>query len=307
MRVDRRWFVPFLVLAVSACGHDQPPTAPTPTPATFVRVDIEGSPLRSLELPGATLQLRAIATFDDGSHPDVTNEATWSVTNPSVLAVSSRGLVTAVGEGGAFVTATYRERNGTTNVTVGPAGGRTFAVTGVVLDAEQGTPVVAAEIWGAGSEPPLLARTDGNGFFTLRDLAGPIIFRATRFGYADAVVTASVRSATHLDVRLPPTPWPYIERRREGGFDSVSPSGEARTTLRITTRAGGIVDAIARALPCQSNETQLSIESGDTYAFGRAGACEWARVRVVVPTSDVQLTIRGFNATRWELIFREPR
>jgi hypothetical protein len=67
------------------------------------------------------------------------------------------------------------------------------------------------------------------------------------------------------------------------------------------------VDAIARAQPCQSNETQLWIDSGDTYAFGRGGSCEWARVRAVVPTSDVQLTIRGFNATGWELVFREPR
>jgi hypothetical protein len=307
VRLDRRWLVAVLPAVLLACSDDPPPSAPTPTPAAFVRVDIEGSPQRNLELPGATLQLRAVATFDDGTHPDVTNEAIWSVTNPSVLAVSSRGLVTAVGEGGGFVTATYRERNGTTNVTVGLAGGRRFPVTGVVVDTEQGTPVVAAEIWGAGSEPPLLARTDGNGFFTLGDLAGQVIFRARRFGYADAVVTASVRSATHLDVRLPPTPWPYIERRREGGFESVNPSGEARTTLRITTRAGGILDAIARAQPCQSNETQLWIESGDTYAFGRGGACEWARVRLVVPTSDVQLTIRGFNATGWELIFREPR
>jgi len=206
VRFARRWFVPFVVLAVSACGTEAPPTAPTPTPATFVRVDIEGPPQRNLDLPGATLQLRAVATFDDGTHPDVTNEATWSVTNPSVLEVSSRGLVRAVGEGGGFVTATYRERNGTTNVSVGPAGGRPFPVTGVVVDADQGSPVVAAEIWGAGSEDAMLARTDGNGFFTLGNFAGQVIFRVRRFGYADTVVTANVRSATHLDVRLPPNP-----------------------------------------------------------------------------------------------------
>jgi hypothetical protein len=307
VRFGRPCFVPLLVLVVSACGKDQPPTTPTPTPATFVRVDIEGPAQRALGGPGETVQLRAIATFSDGTRPDVTNEAAWSVTDARVLTVSSRGLVTGVAVGGTIVTASYRERAGVTNVTVGPIGGPLFPVTGVVVDADQGTPVVAAEIWGAGSEDALLARADGNGFFTLGEFAGPVIFRARRFGYADTVVTTNVRSATHLDVRLPPNPGAYVERRREGTFDRVSPSGEAQTTLRISTRAGGILDAIARTQPCQSGATQLWVESGDTYALGRGGSCEWARVRVVVPTSDVQLTIRGYNATGWELVFREPR
>ena len=38
----------------------------------------------------------------------MTNEAAWAVTDPAVLTVSSRGLVTALPSGRSIVTATYR-------------------------------------------------------------------------------------------------------------------------------------------------------------------------------------------------------
>src|SRR5690349_4805705 len=119
---------------VVACGAETPapPVQPSPTPPAIVGMQIEGPPVRDIGAVGDTLQLRAIATFDDGTRPDVTAEATWTVTNPNVLSVTSRGLVTAVGNGGAFVSATYRERSGTTNLTVRPEAGARYPLTGVV-------------------------------------------------------------------------------------------------------------------------------------------------------------------------------
>ena len=123
MPSDRAVLLLGSVILVAGCGNDAPPTTPTPTPApaAFVRVDIEGPTMHYLGPVGETLQLRAIATMSDGSRPDVTNEAAWSVTDPRVLTVSARGLVTALAEGGTIVTAGYRERAGVTNVLVAPS------------------------------------------------------------------------------------------------------------------------------------------------------------------------------------------
>ena len=118
MRLDRRWFLPLLVLAVSACGDDAPPTVPTPTPTpvALVRVDIDGPTQHEIGTPGATLQLRAIATLVDGTRPDVTNEASWSVTDARVLTVSSRGLVTGIADGGTRSSPRSTAWAGVTNV-----------------------------------------------------------------------------------------------------------------------------------------------------------------------------------------------
>ena len=311
MRFDRRWFVPFLVLAVSACGSDSPPTAPTPTPATFVRVDIEGPAQRALGGPGETVQLRAIATFSDGTRPDVTNDAAWSVTDSRVLTVSSRGLVTGVAVGGTIVTASYRERAGVTNVTVGPTGGPFVGVTGVVLDANSGTPVADAEVTESGFEDELhvLAQTDGNGFFNLGDRRGQVIFGVARFGYeSTSVRLADVREATRVEVRLTPNPGPYVERTASGRFPPLTQPNEPSTaTLRVTTRAGGLFDAMVRASSCAGGPAlRILAASGGTEVAGRWGSCT-ARLRFVVPAPEVELTLVGINATGWELTYREPR
>lgn len=96
-----------VILGMSGCGGDGAPSAPTPQPAGVVRVEVQPG-ADTLSAPGATVQLRAIATLSDGTQPDVSNEASWAVTDPAVLAVSSRGLVTAVAPGRSLVTATYR-------------------------------------------------------------------------------------------------------------------------------------------------------------------------------------------------------
>lgn len=101
------WLAAVVAVAVSGCGGDPPPSAPTPQPMGVVRVEIEGG-FHTMSAAGATLQLRAIATLSDGSQPDVTNDAAWAVTDPAVLTVSSRGLVTALASGRSSVTATYR-------------------------------------------------------------------------------------------------------------------------------------------------------------------------------------------------------
>lgn len=84
----------------------------------------------SLELPkGLTQQLRAAVTSSGYTTTDVTNEAVWLSSMPGVVAVNASGLVTALTEGAAVISATYFD--GVSDVTVGAA----VTVTAAVVQA----------------------------------------------------------------------------------------------------------------------------------------------------------------------------
>jgi hypothetical protein len=307
VRLDRRCVVPLVALAVSACGSDPaPPNAPTPTPtpAAVVRVDIDGPTQHEIGTPGGTLQLRALATLADGTRPDVTNEATWSAVDARVLTVS-RGLVTAIADGGTTVTAAYRDKANVTNVRVGPAGGRPVPITGVVLDAERGTPLVDAQV---SDNRGLVVRTDGQGLFSLGDHTGHFMLVGSQFGYETAVVNlGALAGPTRVEVRLRPNPGDYIERQMTGAFTKIEGHDSGEVTLRVVTRVGGVFDAIVRSPGCSPvGSLAIHARSGGTFIAGD-GSCEGARVRFVVPEPEILLTIRANSPLRWELTFREPR
>jgi hypothetical protein len=291
----------------AACGKDtpSPPVQPTPTPAAVVRVDIDGPANRDIGAVGDTLQLRAVALFDDATRTDVTNEASWSVLNGSVLSVTARGLVTAVGNGGTFVTATYRERSGTTNLTVRPQAGARFPLTGVVLDAETRQPIGGAHVSANPGTADREALTDTNGFFDLGTAIRPVIVTASLFGYGDVSLIVSEPGGTaHATIALPPN-GPFIERtvNLEGTYFD----GLAMATHRVVTRPGGVFDAVATTRGCDNgSDVAIYAESGGMSFVGTSLRCA-ARVRFVVPASEVRLMVRSYRSTDMRLTYREPR
>ncbi len=70
---------------------------------------------------GVYAALDATATFTDGTVTDVTAEATWSSSNPSIATVTSQGIVNAVAAGTAQIQATWHAVTGSTQVTVSAA------------------------------------------------------------------------------------------------------------------------------------------------------------------------------------------
>lgn len=82
---------------------------------------------------GATLRLRAIATTDAGS-ADLSGDASWHSSNTSALVVDRNGLVTAVGNGTAEITAELAQFSDTVTVLASDA-----ALTGITVS---GTAVV---------------------------------------------------------------------------------------------------------------------------------------------------------------------
>lgn len=67
-----------------------------------------------------TQQLTVTLHFDDESTQDVTAEATYESSATGVATVSEAGLITAVSEGSATITATYGAFTDTCAVTVDP-------------------------------------------------------------------------------------------------------------------------------------------------------------------------------------------
>ena len=109
-----------LCVTVVACGSDSPspvtPAAPTPT-TSAVQVRASGDASGPIEA-AQTRQLVATATQSTGTTSDVTQQATWQSSAPGVATVSSTGLVTAVAQGEAEVSATFQSVRGTLGVGV---------------------------------------------------------------------------------------------------------------------------------------------------------------------------------------------
>ncbi len=85
--------------------------------ATSVRVESgakDGSTLVGLE---QTLNLKALATFSDGSEQEVTDNAVWSSEHPNLATVNA-GVVTGHSPGQAFIEAAFGGQSGKLQVTV---------------------------------------------------------------------------------------------------------------------------------------------------------------------------------------------
>lgn len=128
----RRWCVAVCTVAtlgalVAACGGTAAPTAPTPTPtsptpapqATLTLVAVTASTV-ALNV-GDSVTATARAQYSDGTSQDVTAEATWGATNPTILAVTGPGRATAVGVGAVVLRATLQDKVGAVaiNVSIG--------------------------------------------------------------------------------------------------------------------------------------------------------------------------------------------
>ncbi|MBU0553930.1 Ig-like domain-containing protein [Myxococcota bacterium] len=88
-----------LALGLTACddGDDGGQSPDAGVPPQLVRLEVE-PPTLNLFL-GEEIQLKAIATFDDGQRRDVTREALWSLEVEGVLELLAEGKVRALSDG----------------------------------------------------------------------------------------------------------------------------------------------------------------------------------------------------------------
>lgn len=103
------------VLAQLACGGS--PT--NPSGSTITRIDVSAAAAGALSVaPGQTLQLKAAATYVDGSQRDVTGMAVWQSSDPKTAVVSMSGMVTGGLAGAVDVSAALEGVTGKARVDV---------------------------------------------------------------------------------------------------------------------------------------------------------------------------------------------
>lgn len=132
------------------------PNPPPPPPPALVSVALAGN--ANLAAVGETSQLTVTASYNDGSTKDVTREVRWFIGDSRVLSVSQDGLVTVVGLGRTYVTASYLNRGAGMRVTATPPG--TFVISGRVREPGQGG-VLDATITDRASGLSTTANSDG--------------------------------------------------------------------------------------------------------------------------------------------------
>ena len=129
-----------LSIAAIACNDQNDPVGPTvsgnPTPPAPVVSSIALTGNVLLSAVGETSQLTLTASFSDGTTKDVTREGRWTIGDARVLTFSPDGLITIVGLGRTFVSATYANKNALSRVTATPPG--TYVISGRVREPGQG-------------------------------------------------------------------------------------------------------------------------------------------------------------------------
>lgn len=144
---------------------------------------------------GLSLQLQAIATLSDDTTKDVSTQAGWQSSDPTVLSVDTQGKITALDVGDATVTATIQGVTGQTTVsavdlavsqiqiipaTVQLAIGTTTKLTAIATFADNSTQDVSSQIAWLSSNNAV-ATVDNTGLVT-GVAAGSVTLSATLLG-----------------------------------------------------------------------------------------------------------------------------
>ena len=182
-------------LGLWACSGDAPTTPAAPTPAV-VSVSVTGI----APVVGANSQLSARATMSSGTTQDVTSQAMWQSSSPSIATVNNAGLVTATGSGESDVSATYQTVRGSMHLSLKPPAPITFTISGTVTDATSGGRLSNAVVNLSGRET---IPTDAAGAYAFANVSGgPVTLTAAATGYQTASKPATVSSATQVDFAL---------------------------------------------------------------------------------------------------------
>ena len=210
------------VLSLASCGKDSPtrPEPEPPAPSVPTRINITPGNA-SLDAVGQTVQLAA-AVFDRNGQA-ISAPVAWSSSDATVASVSAAGLVTALKNGTAQITA--RAGNASASITVSisqnavrivimpesaalDAIGQTVQLTATVYD-RNGQPIVDPAAWSSSDEA--VASVSETGLVTaLKNGMAQITARA---GNASASITVSISQNAVRIVIMPESAALDVARR----------------------------------------------------------------------------------------------
>lgn len=154
--------------------------------------------------PGQSTQLTITAHLSDGSTRDVSGDATWRSSLPSVLSVAAGGVTTGVKLGEAVVSVTVPRPNlnsitRTRELLVLPPG--TYRLSGIVSDVLGPISGAKVEI-ASGPATGQSTLTGGTGEYRLFGVAGETRLLVTRSGFEAAPLTVDVTGHQTQNVEI---------------------------------------------------------------------------------------------------------
>lgn len=196
---------------VAGCDRQSNPSQPTPNgprpnapsaPAQLTNFAVTGAVTVP---PGESASYTATATWSDGTTTDVTNEATWTTTNDTVLAIAGPGRVTARTTGEADVRAGFQNRTHGRWVGVVPAGRfivRVYVSDGVI----PAVPLFDARVEVlSGPAAGLTATTNWDGRASLYGVPESADLQVSKDGYERVVRAVRIdRQSASVNVDLVP-------------------------------------------------------------------------------------------------------
>jgi hypothetical protein len=232
--------------ALPACNNG--PSAPSNPSVTSVAVQGIAPQV------SATAPFTATAALSNGTTRDVTAQATWSSSNPSVASVGSTGNVAGVSAGEADIVATYQGVTGRSHVTITRAAVSTYTISGTVTDGTSGGILpninISATDAGGNTRSTLTA---SSGTYTLTGLiAGQVTITASAISYQTTVVTVTLTGDAHVDIVLPRVVCTFTLSPTSLSFPSSGGTG----TVTVTSHAVGC------AWTAKANDAFLAIVSG---------------------------------------------
>src|SRR6476660_9650182 len=105
--------IALMALCFGACDQVSPLVPDIASP-TVRAVNVTGN--TTLSHKGDSSQLHAIAQYSDGTEGDVTANARWGSSDPSIASVSPSGLLTAISPGNSTVSAESQSAKGERSV-----------------------------------------------------------------------------------------------------------------------------------------------------------------------------------------------
>ncbi len=306
----------YLVILAGCGGGDSGPTSPTPStptptptpPPAPVATSITVTPSsHTLATIGATVQLAATVR-DQNNNPMTGQAVTWSSANMAVATVSGTGLVTAVSNGTAQITARSGNASGTANITVAEpvptritiaptshtleAIGETVQLTATVRDQRNNIMSGQSITWSSGEDA--VATVSGAGLVT-----------AVSNGMAEITATSgSLSASAGITVSQAPA---NISIAADPDSTTLTAMDQ---TLQLTATVSDANDNIiedATVSWSSSNESVATVNeeglvtpvsSGTAEITATAGeVSQSVAVMVMLPSPDRETLIAIYNAT----------
>ena len=228
-----------------ASGPSAPSTPPA-VPAAVKSLHLVGPP-NSYIVVGDTAQFAAMANRTDGTTTEVTSQAVWTTSDPTIFSVAAGGKVTAVRVGSADIRATWEGFTDKDYTTAQPF--LTFTLYGAVTEAPPDfAPIAGARvsITPAGAAADLA--TDGSGNFSFPPLkGGPYTVTVRRDGFVAQTRSVTLTRDTRADFPLQPVPPPGATARCKDRTWSFTTDRSA-----ACARNGGVAYVVCPGPLCQS-------------------------------------------------------